>query len=292
MSESYLQVRVRARDAVLLEIALAEAWGAGAGGVEEAPDGLSAIVFVPDARAAELAAAVNAVEGAQAAPPAAVPEVAWSDAWKEGLGPVVISPRLCVRPPFAPAPAGFEGAEIVIEPAQAFGTGHHASTRFALELLDAVRARVEGARVLDIGCGSGVLALAALALGAERVVAHDLDPLAGAAAGEAAAAHGERERVHAFTGTTEALAGAASERFDGVIANMIRSELEPLLGEVTRLLRPGGWFIASGLLTGERARFETSLRAAELEVSGSKSAPDRGDEWLAVLAYRRPPEPA
>ena len=286
MSDVYRQVRVKARDAGCLEIALAEAWNVGAAGAEEAPDGCSAVVFVLEARATELAAAVNAVEGAEASAPAAVADVAWSDAWKEGLGPVVISPRLCVRSPFVQAPEGFEGAEIVIEPAQAFGTGHHASTRLALEWLDAERAQLAGARVLDIGCGSGVLALAAVALGAGQALAHDLDPLAGSAAGQAVSAHGERGRVWIFTGTTEALSSAVSGSFDGVIANMIRSELEPLLAEVFRLTREGGWLIASGLLAHERERFEASLGAAGFEVSGSRSALDGGDEWLAFRARR------
>jgi ribosomal protein L11 methyltransferase len=210
----------------------------------------------------------------------------WSDAWKYGREAIEISPRLCVRPPFAPAPANFSGAEIVIEPAQAFGTGHHASTRLALESLDAARDQVKDARVLDVGCGSGVLALAALMLGAGSVVAHDLDPLSGSAAGEAVAAHRMWGRALVFTGTTEAITPRASAGFDGIVANMIRSQLDPLLGDFATLTRPGGWFVASGLLVGERERFEASCEAVGFELRDSREARDGDDHWLAIGARR------
>src|SRR5262249_18285588 len=118
----------------------------------------------------------DAVEVAQPQPE---PEVDWSTAWRSGLEAIEISPRLMVRPPFAKAELQSGQACVVIEPGQAFGTGGHSSSRLALELLDALeRERVEGARVLDVGCGSGVLALAALALGARSAVGFDRDLLA------------------------------------------------------------------------------------------------------------------
>ncbi len=287
MTDAYLRVRIRAAGSEALEIALAEAWEAGAEGVEEGADGLTATAYVPEAAARRVAAAVNLVTGAEAETPEAFPDVVWSDAWKEGLDAVVISPRLCVRPPFAEPPEGFVGSEIVIEPGQAFGTGHHASTRLALESLDATRARLAGARVLDVGCGSGVLALAAAMLGAGSVVAHDLDPLAGTASGEAALFHDAWSRVQVFTGTTDALAQPVGGSFDGIVANMIRSELEPLLGDFARLTRPGGWFVASGLLTRERERFGVSCRRVGFEITSERQASDGDDEWLSIVATRR-----
>jgi len=279
------EIRVVAADAVRLEVALAEAWGAGAAGVEEGADGVSARVFVRGGACAAVEVALEAVNGVRIAQNSALEDIAWSEAWKEGLDARVVSPRLCVRPPFAPAPAGFAGAEIVIPPGQAFGTGHHASTWLALEGLDAARSVLEGGRVLDVGCGSGVLALAAVALGARSAVAFDLDPLAGAAAGAAARAHGADDRVLVFTGSEAALAAAASG-FDGVVANMIRTEQEPLLEAMASRLRVGGRFVAAGLLEAERARFVASCRAVGLEPRGFRHAESGGDTWLGLTAER------
>ena len=301
MNERHLRVRIDARDEAALEIALAEAFEAGARGFEEAgaedvgideaggeqaAEARSAIAYVTAGEADAVVAAVDAVRGASARDAGAVAERAWSDAWKEGLDAVLVSPRLCVRPPFAEAPAGFTGDEIVIEPAQAFGTGHHASTRLALAMLDAVRARLAGARVLDVGCGSGVLALAASMLGAWQVVAHDVDPLSGAASGRAVRAHGRDGSVHVFTGPVEALAGSANAGFDGIVANLIRSELEPLLADFARLVRPRGWLIVSGLLAHERERFTAGCAEAGFLADKARSEAEGGDTWLSLAARR------
>ena len=117
-----------------------------------------------------------------------------------------------------------------IDPGQAFGTGGHASTRLALELLAALpEEAVHGARVLDVGCGTGVLALSALALGAASAVAHDLDPLATRATQENALRNGLAGPLSVFTGPVAALGG---DLFSLVLLNMIRSELLPLLPAV------------------------------------------------------------
>jgi ribosomal protein L11 methyltransferase len=198
----------------------------------------------------------------------------------------VISPRLLVRPSFAPAPAGFTGRELVIDPGQAFGTGGHASTRLALEAIAALpAAELAGARVLDVGCGSGVLALAALALGAERALGCDLDPLATAAAREAARANGFGARLALFTGSLEALGPRAAGVFHLVVANLLRRELEPLLGAIAQAVRPGGLVILSGLLARERGRVEAALAALGLAAGGAHTLTDAtGDAWLALRA--------
>lgn len=286
LADSYREVQVTAADPIGLEVALAEAWVAGAAGVEEAPDGRSARIFVPEAATGAVVAAVGAVDGVQVGAASRIEDVAWSEAWKEGLDAVVVSERLCVRPPFAAAPAGFAGAEIVIDPGQAFGTGHHASTLLALQGLDEVRSALGGARVLDVGCGSGVLALAALALGATHAVAFDMDPLAGAAAGVAARDHAFSDGLRVYTGTTDALADEAVG-FDVVVANMIRTEQEPLLGTMAARLRTGGRFVAAGLLDVEQERFTVSCRAVGLEPQAWRHATQNGDAWLGVTAEKR-----
>jgi ribosomal protein L11 methyltransferase len=286
-AEGHARIAVAGGSAELLERAAAEAFEAGALGTEEREGARPALwIYARAADAPRVYAALLRVPGLALAAPEPVPERAWSEAWKEGLDAIVISPRLLVRPPFRGAPAGFAGAELVIEPGQAFGTGAHASTRLALEALDALPApALHGARALDVGCGSGVLALAALALGARSALGCDLDPLAPAAARAAAAENGWAGRLAVYTGSLDALAPGA--RFGLVVANLLRRELEPLLPALARAVAPGGSAVLSGLLASERGPVETALAALGLAVRGARTAPEPdGDAWLALVCER------
>jgi ribosomal protein L11 methyltransferase len=284
----HARIVVQGSNPELLERAAAEAFEAGALGIEEregAPPALWIYALADDA--AGVCEALRSVPGLAIGDPEPVAEQAWAEAWKEGIDAIVISPRLLVRPPFRGAPAGFEGREIVIDPGQAFGTGGHASTRLALEAIEALPAgSLHGTRVLDVGCGSGVLALAALALGAASALGCDLDPLATAAAREASAANGLGERLALVTGSLDALGPRAEHAFDVVVANLLRRELEPLLPGLPRLLAPGARLVLSGLLASERAGVERTLGALHLEVGAARAATDPGgDAWLALLAF-------
>lgn len=265
------------------EIALAELWSAGACGIEEREDRF--IVYAPDERGAEVRAAALAELGAEAVSAVApVAERDWSESWKEGLRPLVVSPRLVVRSPSASHLLAAGQREVVIEPRQAFGTGAHASTALALAAIDRVLAarRVESA--LDVGCGSGVLALAALRLGARRAVAFDLDPPAAHEALDNAVRNGLGARLAVFRGT---LAALGTEGFDLVVANLIRSELAPLLSGLVEHLRAGGALILSGLLRSEHAVLASELERLGARVIDARAERDeRGDDWLALTATR------
>jgi ribosomal protein L11 methyltransferase len=278
------RVRIACADAELLERAAAEAYDAGASGALETPGALE--LFAPERALAGVMAALApfAREGLAIGAPAPERDTNWLEEWKRGLGPVVISPRLLVRPPFAPAPSGFAGTALVIEPGQAFGTGGHATTRLALAGLDALpAAALRGARVLDVGCGSGVLALAALALGAIHATGCDLDPLATSAAMAAARANGFASRASWLTGSTAAIASD----YDGVVANLIRSELTPLLGDFARLAKPGAWLVLAGLLASERETMREQLARAGFRVTHEREETDAsGDAWLGITALR------
>jgi ribosomal protein L11 methyltransferase len=279
-----VQLRIASGDAELLERAAAEAYEAGASGALETQGALE--LFVPESAlpAVRAALAPLAREGLALGEPSRVRETDWSEEWKRGLAAVVISPRLLVRPSFAPAPEGFAGGQLVIEPGQAFGTGGHATTRLALAGLDALPEQaLRDARVLDVGCGSGVLALAALALGAARAIGCDLDPLATEAAAAAARANGLAARVRWVTGSSASLAGA----FDGIVANLIRSELAPLLADFARLAKPGAWLVLAGLLASERAPMRERLAEVGFRVTGEREETDAtGDAWLGLSAVR------
>ena len=277
-------LRIASDDLELLERAAAEAYAAGAGGAIEEPGAL--LLYADDAALAEILAALAPFRSEGLAVGAAVrePAVEWSEEWKRGLGPIVISARLLVRPPFAPAPTEFAGIDLVIDPGQAFGTGGHATTRLALAGLDALpNAALHGARVLDVGCGSGVLALAALALGAAHADGCDLDPLATEAAQVAASANGFAERANWLTGSTSEL----RDSYDGIVANLLRTEMQPLLADFARLAKPGAWLVLAGLLVSEREQMLAALAAVGFRVIAQREETDAtGDAWLGLTAER------
>jgi len=302
---AFVCLRVEVPSAGHAERVVAEAHAAGASGVEEraGPAGRTLLLVYAPASAGEAVcrALAEALGGeVRPGPLEAVPERDWSTAWRQGLARVRLASRLAVRPSFVAAAPEAEVVELVIDPGQAFGTGHHASTRLALELLDealAATAVAAGApassplreaprraaapgRVLDVGTGSGILALAALALGAERAVAFDLDPVAVAEAARNARANGLAERLALFAGPLAALEGPT---FPVVVANLLRRELLPLLPGIAARVAAGGHVVLAGLLVRERGEVERALGAVGLAVRGEREARDGGERWLGLV---------
>lgn len=170
-----------------------------------------------------------------------VEDRAWEREWLKDFRPMRFGRRLVVAPagqrPDAPAPVILE-----LDPGLAFGTGTHATTALCLEWLDG---RIQGGeRVLDYGCGSGILALAALKLGAREALAFDIDPQALTATRENAAKNGLASRVEVAE-RMEAGTGA----FDIVLANILAGPLIELAPRLARLARPGGEIVLAGLLS-------------------------------------------
>jgi ribosomal protein L11 methyltransferase len=288
--ERFARVEVRARDRELAERLAAEAYEAGALGLEEreGAGGIALIVYAPEAGAERVAAALRETAGRDAAvgDPEPVPAEDWSEAWKAGLRAVDVSARLRIRPSFAASEPAPGRAELVIDPGQAFGTGSHASTRLALEWIDRLAPALEpGARILDVGCGTGVLALAALRLSAgTRAVALDLDPQAARAARANARSNGLAARVDVVLGPLEAVREGP---FGLVVANLLRSELLPLAAAIARRTAAGGFAVVSGLLESERAEVAGALARVGLAERDALGASDAtGDRWLALLTSR------
>jgi ribosomal protein L11 methylase PrmA len=248
---------------------VAEAFEAGASGIEEreAEEGAGLIelwIYVPQPQAGAVCAALGRIG---------------SDAAGAGLRILGREAAPDVADDGAGAPA------LVVEPGQAFGTGGHASTRLALALLDGLGAEaLRGARVLDVGTGSGVLALAALRLGAERAVAFDLDPVAVREARANAARNGLAGRAQLFAGPITAL---RAPPFDLALANLLRRELLPIARALADALRPGGRALLAGLLAGEREEVCSALAGVGLSLETSLEQPDpTGDVWLGLVMRR------
>ncbi len=208
-----------------------------------------------------------------------LPEQDWHAAWKRHFHPRRAAPGLWVGPPWDPPrpPAGQQA--VTIDPGAAFGTGLHPSTRLCLlRLVELARAGALPTPVLDVGCGSGILALAALRLGCRRAVGIDIDPLARRAARHNAALNRLPER---FEVSDRALS-AMGERFPLVLANLTAAELEPLAADLAARLTPAGELVASGILAEQEERMRAVFAAAGLEPEARR----REEEWVALICRR------
>ncbi|HVE67756.1 MAG TPA: 50S ribosomal protein L11 methyltransferase [Solirubrobacteraceae bacterium] len=274
-----LALRVRRADA---EVVLAELLELAPNGVEETDEG-DVVEYAVYGAPGEL----PALPALEAAAGGALVEIAttevsddWFDGWKRFHAPVLVGERLHVRPPWT-EPLGAPGVdEIVIDPGQAFGTGAHATTRMCLELLLELE---PGGSFADLGCGSGVLAIAAAKLGWEPVAAFDHEAAAVDAARENAAVNGVAVEVARADLRREPL-----PRADTVAANLLR----PLLLAVAERLRepavapghrgassPPGALVAGGLLRAEAGEAAAAFAAAGLREAQRRESGD----WAALL---------
>jgi ribosomal protein L11 methyltransferase len=197
----------------------------------------------------------------------------WSVLWRQGLGPRTITDRLIVTPSWCEAEAP-EGAIVVtIDPGMAFGTAEHETTRGSLRLMD--RALSSGERLLDVGCGSAVLAISAVLLGARDVLAVDIDPYACEAACENVALN----RVAASVRIEEAAVSpdwlGGQDSFDGILANIQTEILLPLLDSFASVLNPGGWLVLSGITEDEWPEVTRTAEQVGLELEDV----DAEGEW-------------
>jgi ribosomal protein L11 methyltransferase len=200
----------------------------------------------------------------------------WADRWRAFHQPIEIGGRMLVRPPWTPAPQG-DVLDLVIDPGQAFGTGAHPTTKLCLELLLGVE---PGGAFMDLGCGSGVLAIAAAQLGWGPVAGVDFDPLSVDATRENA----ERNGVTVQAGRFDLLRDGPAPTAPTVAANLLRPLLLALsragfAGEAPRTL------IASGLLRGEADEVSAALAA---RTGLAECARLEEGDWAALLLQARP----
>lgn len=206
----------------------------------------------------------------------AVDETDWTEAWKAGYVPQRIG-RVMIVPSWLEVPAGSEDVVLRLDPGMAFGTGLHPTTRACLELLQ--RAGPMPPRVLDVGSGSGILGLAALALGAERVDALDTDPVAVAATLSNAGANGMADRLSAREGS---LAAECAAPYALVLANLVAAVLVELAPRLAAHLAADGTLLAGGIIAARGEEVVTALADAGLAVV---ERVDDG-EWVSLRMRR------
>ena len=281
-------VTVYSQGSGLAERVVAEVHAAGASGVLEEVDGdrIRLTIYLESEWEGRIGERLRAFaeEGLVLEPFGPIENRAWSEAWKEGHEAIEISPRLVVRPPFADRALSPGQHEIVIDPGQAFGTGRHESTQLALQCLDALLlSDARGAQsLLDVGTGSGVLAMAGLRLGVVRAVGFDLDKVATLEARRHGRVNGLGAELRLFAGPITALRNA---RFDLVVVNMLRSEILPIASEIAACV--GGRLVLSGLLDADLEATLARFSEEGLVLQWSREAlDDSGNRWVGLCLER------
>lgn len=204
----------------------------------------------------------------------------WASAWREHFRPVPVGRTLLIAPPWE-TPAASDRLVLTIEPGRAFGTGHHGTTATCLELLESLVAADRPARAIDLGTGSGILAIAAARLGVSEVLACDSDPDAVAAAETNAKLNGVAGQVRTVLEDAATLAATPAPL---LLANLLAAGHRALGARYATLVAPGGVLVAGGLLDAEAGE-----AAAALAAHGFRREATRSLEGWTSLALRHAP---
>lgn len=277
-TDRWLVLSVHSDRSELLELAAAELIELGGTSVVEEPGSVSSYLSAggADALAAELRGRLPA-EGVEVRW-RWQEDQDWAREWKRGLQPRRITDRVVVKPTWCEWDAEPGQVVIDIDPQMAFGTGEHATTRGCLRLLDGVVK--SGARALDVGSGSAILAIAAARLGAGQVIAVEYDPDANLNARENLERNGVERQVRIVERMADAEYVRREGPFDLILANILSGVIRPLLPAFRATLRePGGALIVSGILQSE----SDEVCAAAGEAGFQLVREDREDEWWSAL---------
>ncbi len=197
----------------------------------------------------------------------------WANGWKQYYKPTRIGRRIVIVPEWEKYDAQRDEAIVLMNPGAAFGTGTHESTRLCLEFVEEFVTK--DTSMLDIGTGSGILAVTALKLGAKNALGIDIDELAATVAGENAALNGVTGNFSACRGD---LAQGVGGRFDLITANIVADVIIRLAPDVPRHLAQGGIFVASGIIDTRESAVKSALQEYGLNIFAVKK--ERG--WVSM----------
>ncbi|MBO4603514.1 MAG: 50S ribosomal protein L11 methyltransferase [Salinivirgaceae bacterium] len=243
----------------------------------ETPSGLSAYISAnmfdesATAAAVEPVAAIFEKLDIESKP---VPDVDWNAEWEKSFTPITVAGKCRIRAPFHDFDSNYQ-LDIIIEPKMAFGTGHHATTTLMIQQLFDIQ--LSGKTLLDMGCGTGVLAIAAKKLGAGRVMAIDIDHWSVENARENAARNNVELTV--VEGGVEAVNGT----FDIILANINRNILLDQMPTYSRSLTAGGTLCLSGFYKSDVAILTEKAQSLDLQSAGQIEQ----DEWVSLKFSKR-----
>ncbi len=206
-----------------------------------------------------------------------LPDRDWNETWKKNFRPIDVGNSLTIIPSWLPVET--ERMPVIIDPGMVFGTGHHETTQTCLVLIEGLAKRHARKSFLDIGTGTGILAIGAARLGFEQVTAVDIDPLAVDAAARNIAANG-LTNIDVRQGSITSVNGT----FDVIVANLLSEILIAIAPELSQRLNPNGTAILSGLLVGQeegviRAMSSVGLTCGERVIDG---------KWISLICTRKP----
>ena len=210
-----------------------------------------------------------------------IDEEDWANQWKQFYKPLRIGEHLVVLPPWEQTEIKEGDVVVVMDPGMAFGTGTHETTRLCMSMLE--KYLVPGCKMLDVGTGSGILAVAGAKMGAERVCAYDIDPVAVRVANENFAANGVDDRV--ICGVSDLLLGVdrAEAPFTLVCANIVADILIRMAPDIASFMAVGGKLIASGIIEGRKE----DVKAAMIKGGLAPIDSDEEKDWCALVFERR-----
>jgi len=214
--------------------------------------------------------------GASSVAIGAVPDEDWSETWKQFFKPRRVGKRFVICPTWEEYEIREGDLEILLDPGQAFGTGDHPTTRLCLQLMEQID--VAGAKVADVGCGSGILSIGALLLGAKEVDAVDIDPLSV----EVALENAKINRVEYRCSVGDGFGSLPSREYDIVVSNIISAVLIRLAPEAAAHVKKGGCWVVSGII---KQNWPDVLEAAE-KAGFTLSTKAEEDEWVAAVFLR------
>jgi ribosomal protein L11 methyltransferase len=212
---------------------------------------------------------------------------AWVDAWKRYFRTMRVGRRIVIKPSWREYRAREGDIVLEVDPGMAFGTGQHATTQLCLEAIEELVA--PGATMLDVGCGSGILSIAAARLGAERVDAIDIDAQAVRATQENSLRNGVSATLRVARGSLDAqwpFAEPPEGSYGVVAANLSSRLVQSMAAGLLGALRPDGVLIASGIIEEQ----EAVCRSAIEEAGGVIAGVQRREGWVALLARPGPGE--
>lgn len=213
----------------------------------------------------------------------------WANNWKQYFKPIRVSQRLTIKPTWEDyVPESPEERIIELDPGMAFGTGTHPTTSLCLRTLEGVIQ--DGDEVIDVGTGSGILAIGACQLGASRVLALDLDPVAVSSAHENSILNHLEDRIEVVeSDLLSVLKNNKNYKVSVklpvrvVVANILAEIILLFIEDVYEALQPGGYYIASGIYKNKEQAVEEALLAAGFEIAETA----REEDWIAFVARKR-----